>query len=59
MSSKLKFFRLDDDEIARKISEKLRSVNIQGISFCSIAKKAQELGKNKLAIKVHKFYFCF
>lgn len=46
----------DDDEVARKISDKLRSANVQGISFCNIAKKAQELGRKKLAIKVKKEY---
>lgn len=42
----------DDDEVARKISEKLKTAGAQGISFCNIAKKAQEMGRNNLAIKV-------
>lgn len=46
-------FRLsDDDDVARKISDKLRVPGVQGISFCNIAKKAQELGRKNLAIKV-------
>lgn len=38
--------------MARKISEKLKLAGAQGISFCNIAKKAQELGRKNLAIKV-------
>lgn len=51
------FFQIDDDDVARKISEKLKLAGAQGISFCNIAKKAQELGRRNLAIKVMKFYF--
>ena len=43
---------IDDDDVARKISEKLKLAGAQGISFCNIAKKAQELGRKDLAIKV-------
>lgn len=39
--------------MARKISEKLKLAGAQGISFCNIAKKAQELGRKDLAIKVN------
>lgn len=46
------FFETDDDDVARKISEKLKLAGAQGISFCNIAKKAQELGRKNLAIKV-------
>lgn len=46
------FFSPDDDDVARKISDKLRVPGVHGISFCNIAKKAQELGRKKLAIKV-------
>lgn len=45
-------YKLDDDDVARKISEKLKLAGAQGISFCNIAKKAQELGRKNLAIKV-------
>lgn len=44
--------QVDDDDVARKISEKLKMAGTQGISFCNIAKKAQELGRKNLAIKV-------
>lgn len=43
---------IDDDDVARKISDKLKLAGAQGISFCNIAKKAQELGRKDLAIKV-------
>lgn len=43
---------LDDENVARKISEKLKLAGAQGISFCNIAKKAQERGRKDLAIKV-------
>lgn len=46
---------IDDDDVARKISEKLKMAGAQGISFCNIAKKAQELGRKNLAIKVNFF----
>lgn len=39
--------------MARKISDKLKLAGAQGISFCNIAKKAQELGRKDLAIKVN------
>lgn len=39
--------------MARKISDKLKMAGAQGISFCNIAKKAQELGRKDLAIKVN------
>lgn len=42
----------DDDDVARKISDKVKSSGAQGISFCNIAKKAQKEGRNNLAIKV-------
>ncbi|XP_055324768.1 vacuolar protein sorting-associated protein 16 homolog [Sitodiplosis mosellana] len=42
----------NDDDVARKISEKLKMAGAQGISFCNIAKKAQELGRKNLAIRL-------
>lgn len=42
----------NDNEIIQKIAEKLREPSKQGISFCKIAKKAQDVGKTKLAIKL-------
>lgn len=42
----------NDNEIIQKIAEKLREPSKQGISFCKIAKKAEEVGKTKLAIKL-------
>lgn len=48
----------DDDDCARKISDKLKLAGTHGISFCNIAKKAQELGRKNLAIKVtHQILF--
>lgn len=51
------FLLIDDDEVARKISEKLRNASIHGISFCNIAKKAQEIGRTNLAIMVRDEFF--
>ncbi|GAB0090509.1 Vacuolar protein sorting-associated protein 16 homolog [Sergentomyia squamirostris] len=39
-----------DEEVARKIAEKFRNPIALGVSFCTIAKKAQETGRTKLAI---------
>lgn len=36
--------------MVRKISEKFKNPSNQGVSFCTIAKKAEELGKTQLAI---------
>jgi vacuolar protein sorting-associated protein 16 len=40
----------DDDEIAKKIAAKFRNPTSQNVSFCTVAKKAQEIGKKRLAI---------
>lgn len=42
--------KADDIEVARRISEKFRHSSVQGVSFCTIARKAQEVGKTKMAI---------
>jgi vacuolar protein sorting-associated protein 16 len=42
----------NDNEIIQKIAEKFRDPSKMGISFCKIAKKAEEVGKTKLAIKL-------
>lgn len=54
MSTTLICLIVDDEEVARKISDKLRNESVQGISFCNIAKKAQEVGRTNLAIMVKK-----
>jgi hypothetical protein len=43
-------FEKSDLEIVKKISEKLKDPQNKGVSFCTIAKRAEELGKVKLAI---------
>ncbi|KAG5679723.1 hypothetical protein PVAND_009270 [Polypedilum vanderplanki] len=42
----------NDNEIVQKISEKFKDPLKLGISFCTIAKRAEEVGKTKLAIKL-------
>jgi vacuolar protein sorting-associated protein 16 len=42
----------NDNEIIIKIAEKFRDAMSLGISFCTIAKKAEEVGKTKLAIQL-------
>lgn len=42
----------NDSEIIQKIAEKFRDISINGLSFCTIAKKAQEVGKTKLSIQL-------
>ncbi|XP_055906009.1 vacuolar protein sorting-associated protein 16 homolog [Eupeodes corollae] len=42
----------DDNEVARKITEKFKNPSIQGISYCNIAEKAHDIGKDDLAIKL-------
>lgn len=41
-----------DNEIILKIAEKFKNPQSLGISFCTIAKKAEEVGKTKLAIQL-------
>lgn len=38
--------------MARKITEKFKNPSVEGISFCNIALKAHENGRDELAIKV-------
>lgn len=45
----------DDAEVAKKISDKLRNTNAQGISVCNIVQKAQEVDRKMLAIMVKLF----
>lgn len=47
----------DDQEVARKICEKFKNPTVQGVSFCNIAKKAQEKGRSDLAIMVCFLFF--
>lgn len=42
----------NDVEIIQKIADKFRDPSKLGISFCTIAKKAEEVGKTKLAIQL-------
>lgn len=42
----------NDNEIIQKIADKFRDSISLGISFCTIAKKAEEVGKTKLAIQL-------
>ncbi|XP_055851662.1 vacuolar protein sorting-associated protein 16 homolog isoform X1 [Episyrphus balteatus] len=42
----------DDNEVARKITEKFKNPSVQGISYCNIAEKAHDIGKDDLAIKL-------
>uniref|UniRef100_A0A336MYR0 Vacuolar protein sorting-associated protein 16 homolog n=1 Tax=Culicoides sonorensis TaxID=179676 RepID=A0A336MYR0_CULSO len=42
--------KADDIEVARRISDKFGQSSVQGVSFCTIARKAHEVGKTKLAI---------
>lgn len=42
----------NDTEIIQKIAEKFKDPSMLGISFCTIAKKAEEVGKTKLAIQL-------
>lgn len=45
-------YEKNDSEIIQKIAEKFRDPTTLGISFCTIAKKAEEVGKTKLAIQL-------
>lgn len=46
-------FSTDDKEVAKKIALKFGNPEVEGyISFCNIAKKAEEVGKRELAIMV-------
>lgn len=45
-------YEKNDNEIIKKISEKFANALNLGISFCTIAKKAEEIGKTKLAIEL-------
>lgn len=45
-------YEKNDNEIIVKIAEKFRDPTSLGISFCTIAKKAEEVGKTKLAIQL-------
>jgi len=42
----------DDNEVARKITEKFKNPSVEGISYCNIAEKAHESGRDELAIKL-------
>uniref|UniRef100_A0A1A9UWX3 Vacuolar protein sorting-associated protein 16 homolog n=1 Tax=Glossina austeni TaxID=7395 RepID=A0A1A9UWX3_GLOAU len=42
----------NDNEVARKITEKFKNPSIEGISFCNIAEKAYAAGRDELAIKL-------
>ncbi|KAL7029066.1 hypothetical protein ACKWTF_006087 [Chironomus riparius] len=42
----------NDTEIIQKIAEKFANALNLGLSFCTIAKKAEEIGKTKLAIEL-------
>lgn len=46
--------RTDDREVANKIALKFGNPEVEGISFCNIAKKAEEVGKRELAIMVRR-----
>lgn len=45
-------YEKNDTEIIQKIAEKFANALNLGISFCTIAKKAEEIGKTKLAIEL-------
>lgn len=45
-------YEKNDNEIIQKIADKFRDPTALGISFCTIAKKAEEVGKTKLAIQL-------
>jgi len=38
--------------VARKITEKFKNPSVEGISFCNIAAKAHQAGRDDLAIKL-------
>nr|AOM63317.1 vacuolar protein sorting 16A [Drosophila melanogaster] len=42
----------NDTEVARKITEKFKNPSVEGISFCNIASKAHQAGRDDLAIKL-------
>lgn len=46
------YFFTDDDQVVKKIAEKLRLAGGHGISICNIAKKAGERNRKELAIRV-------
>lgn len=41
-----------DTEVARKITEKMKSLLINDVSFCNMAEKAHHIGRDELAIKL-------
>lgn len=41
-----------DTAVARKITEKMKNFSIADISFCNIAEKAHQSGRDELAIKL-------
>lgn len=45
-------YEKNDAEVIQKIAEKFKDPTALGISFCTIAKKAEEVGKTKLAIQL-------
>lgn len=47
----------NDEDVARKISQKFKNPSIRDISFCNIANVAQAIGRKKLAIMVLYFKF--
>ncbi|XP_034487688.1 vacuolar protein sorting-associated protein 16 homolog [Drosophila innubila] len=42
----------NDNEVARKITEKFKNPSVEGISYCNIAEKAHQSGRDELAIKL-------
>lgn len=50
-----KYILLADDtdtEVARKITEKMKNLLINDVSFCNMAEKAHQSGRDELAIKL-------
>jgi hypothetical protein len=45
-------FEENESDVIAKIAEKFKDPHSMGISFCTIAKKAEELGKTNLAIQL-------
>ncbi|EDV90801.1 vacuolar protein sorting-associated protein 16 homolog [Drosophila grimshawi] len=43
---------LSDGEVTRRITEKFKNPSVEGISFCNIAEKAHQAGRDALAIKL-------
>lgn len=46
------YYFTDNKDVAKKIALKFGNPEVEGISFCNIAKKAEEVGKRELAIMV-------